>query len=236
MSQTLDAVMTADGTSVPMAGSESPRTLEEAVRYFVTRGSPRVLLTTLTLAVVARVALADWTLTDAAVVAGIWMVWPVQEWLIHVYLLHMPQFTLFGRAIDPAVPNKHRAHHRDPWNLDILFIPIQGFFIAFPILAALCWWLAPTPAIAMTVLTFYLAMACRYEWTHFLVHTRYRPRTARFRKLWRNHRLHHCKNENYWHGVTMLAGDRIFGTAPERDDVPTSPTCMTLGADTAADF
>ena len=37
--------------------------------------------------------------------------------------------------------------------------------------------------------------------------------------LWRNHRLHHCKNEHYWFGVTMLSGDRLLGTAPAVADV-----------------
>ena len=30
-------------------------------------------------------------------------------------------------------------------------------------------------------------------------------------------------------GVTMLSGDRLLGTAPARDAVPTSPTARTLG-------
>jgi len=50
---------------------------------------------------------------------------------------------------------------------------------------------------------------------HLLVHTRYRPRTALYRRLWRNHRLHHFKNERLWFGVTMLGGDRLLGTAAD---------------------
>lgn len=236
MSTTLDVRLNADGTAVPMASSESPRTLPEAVRYFVSRGSPRFLMSALALAAIARVSLGDWRPLDLAVVLVIWALWPVQEWLIHVFILHQKPFRLFGFTIDSAVPRKHRAHHRDPWNIDTLFIPIQGFMIALPILLALCLFAAPTSSLAMTALTFYLLMACRYEWTHFLVHTRYRPKTARFKKLWRNHRLHHCKNENYWFGVTMLGGDRLLGTAPERDAVETSATCMTLGDEDAAEL
>ena len=30
-------------------------------------------------------------------------------------------------------------------------------------------------------------------------------------------------------GVSMLAGDHVLGTAKKKDEVPTSPTCRTLG-------
>jgi hypothetical protein len=64
---------------------------------------------------------------------------------------------------------------------------------------------------------------------HFLVHTRWRPRWRPYQVLWRNHRLHHYKNEHFWFGVTRLAADRWLGTQPARDAVATSPTCRTLG-------
>ena len=35
-----------------------------------------------------------------------------------------------------------------------------------------------------------------YEWIHFLIHTAYRPRTSVYKAIWRNHRLHHFKNEH----------------------------------------
>ena len=90
--------------------------------------------------------------------------------------------------------------------------------------------------LAATAVAFYLIMTLRYEWTHFLVHTRYRPRSAYYRRLWRNHRLHHCKNENYWYGVTMLGGDRLLRTAPAVDSVTTSATCRSLGIEVGPDF
>ena len=37
-----------------------------------------------------------------------------------------------------------------------------------------------------------------YEWCHYLIHTDYKPKTAVYRAIWRNHRLHHFKNEHYW--------------------------------------
>ena len=41
--------------------------------------------------------------------------------------------------------------------------------------------------------------------------------------MWRNHRLHHYKNEHYWFTVTSAGtADRLFGTYPDPETVPTS--------------
>jgi sterol desaturase/sphingolipid hydroxylase (fatty acid hydroxylase superfamily) len=67
-----------------------------------------------------------------------------------------------------------------------------------------------------------------YEWTHFLIHTAHRPRSRFYRRIWRGHRLHHFKNEHYWHGITSTVADRVLGTAPDQRDVPRSRTARTL--------
>ena len=67
-----------------------------------------------------------------------------------------------------------------------------------------------------------------YEWVHFLIHTDYKPKTAAYRRLYKSHRLHHFRNENYWFGVSRLAADKVLNTSPERDDVPMSPTVKAL--------
>jgi sterol desaturase/sphingolipid hydroxylase (fatty acid hydroxylase superfamily) len=70
-----------------------------------------------------------------------------------------------------------------------------------------------------------------YEWVHYLVHSDYRPRSAWFRSVWRNHRLHHYKNEHYWFTVTSAGtADRLFGTYPDPASVQTSPTVRALHA------
>jgi hypothetical protein len=208
---------------------DSPRTLAEAARVFARHGSPRFLLLVTTTAIVVRVAMQTWTWSDAALCALIYLLWPVQEWLIHVFLLHFEPIRVGRRTFDFAIPVEHRAHHRDPWNLEILFIPVQGFCVAVPSLLLIFLGTLPSTTLAVTGLAFYLLMALRYEWVHFLVHTRYRPRSEYFRRLWRSHRLHHCKNEHYWFGVTMLGGDRLLGTAAEPGQVALSETCRTLG-------
>ena len=73
-------------------------------------------------------------------------------------------------------------------------------------------------------------LSLAYEWTHYLIHTDYMPRTRFYRSLWRGHRLHHYRNENYWFGVTNHLGDRVLGTNPAKDAVPVSATARTLAA------
>ena len=47
--------------------------------------------------------------------------------------------------------------------------------------------------------------------------------------MWRNHRLHHYKNEHYWFTVTTAGtADRLFGTFPDPAGVPKSPTARAL--------
>jgi len=73
------------------------------------------------------------------------------------------------------------------------------------------------------------ALMFNYEWVHYLVHSDYRPNSRAFRSVWRNHRLHHYKNEHYWFTVTSAGtADRLFGTYPDAADVETSPTVKAL--------
>ena len=63
-----------------------------------------------------------------------------------------------------------------------------------------------------------------------MIHTAYVPRTWVYRSIWRNHRLHHFKNEHFWHGVTQNLSDLVLGTNPDQREVPRSKTARTLGA------
>ncbi len=218
-------VDTASQPGLSAAAADSPRTLAEAWPVFIRHGSPRIVLAALAMAVAARVALGDWSAWDLLPLAALAAYWPLQEWLIHVFILHYRPRRVLGRELDFHVPRKHREHHRRPWEIDILFIPTHSLVTGLPVLALLWFAAAPTAALALTGLVVHLTLTAHYEWVHFLLHTRYQPRTTWYRRLWRNHRLHHFKNEHYWFGVTMLGGDRLLGTAPAMQAVPTSAAC-----------
>ena len=208
---------------------ESPDTLGGAFRFFIQNTSPLIIMGWCAGALGMRLYLGNYTLWDLVVVAGILAWWPFQEWLIHVFILHFKPKKIGKWTFDPRVSWKHRRHHRDPWRVDILFIPVHTYFLTIPALMGLWLGLAPTAALAYTGLAFTGLMTLHYEWVHYLVHTRYKPKSAYYQMLWRNHRLHHCKNEHFWQGVTMTFADKVLGTAKDKNDVETSETCRTLG-------
>jgi hypothetical protein len=212
----------------PATAADTPARLDDAFRVFAAHASPRILSVALAAALTARVAVGDWSAWDVVPAAATIAYWPIQEWLIHVFVLHRRPTTWSGRTIDFRVPRKHRAHHRDPWRLDLLFIPLHSYVYTLPLLVGL--WFAATPStpLALTGIVAHLAGAVHYEWVHFLAHTRVVPPLRYLKRLVRNHRLHHFKNEHYWFGVTRLGGDRLLGTAPRPADVPTSPTARSL--------
>jgi hypothetical protein len=207
-----------------------PGSLRQALPEFLRHGSPRLLALAVVLAWAIRGAIGGVSLGDGLALAALLAFWPVQEWLIHVFILHRRPTRWRGRTIDFRVPRKHRAHHADPWRLDLVFIPFHSFAYSLPLLVGIWWLFAPTAAIAWTGIAAHLTLTLHYEWVHFLCHTHVTPRSAWYRRLVRNHRRHHFKNEHYWFGVTMLAGDRLFATAPAPRSVPSSATARSLPA------
>lgn len=202
-----------------------------ALRVFFKFPSPRSFVFTVTAVAGLRLWLGNFSVWDLAVFPLIVALQPFVEWLIHVYILHYKPRRFLGRVLDLQVAQFHRAHHRDPWHLDDVFIPRRAAFFGFVLIAASSYVLMPTLELATTALLDSVVLAFVYEWIHYLTHTAYRPRTRLYRNLWRLHRLHHFKNEHYWQGVTNHFGDRILGTMPDHTRVPNSPTCRTLGVE-----
>src|SRR6185503_5473663 len=106
-----------------MAPADTPTSWREALPVFVGHASPRLLVLAFAVAAAARIGLGGWSHWDLAPVAVIALLWPLQEWLIHVFVLHAKPKRIGRFTFDGRVPLKHRAHHRDPWNYDLLFVP-----------------------------------------------------------------------------------------------------------------
>lgn len=230
MSTTTAEAMLPEAVAVPRAKAPTGNpTLTDSVRAFSRHWSPRVLGIGLALELAARLYVGGWSLWDLAVIAGFLAWQPLQEWLIHVYILHWRPRRILGVWVDPMLARVHRAHHVDPWDEPTLFIPLGTIAFSFFGHLALLMWLMPTRGLMLTGMLSITGVGMVYEWVHFLVHTAYRPRSKWYRKVWQYHRLHHFKNENYWMGVTVHLGDKLFGTLPEPKSVETSPTARDLG-------
>jgi sterol desaturase/sphingolipid hydroxylase (fatty acid hydroxylase superfamily) len=231
--------LTASADAVP-SRSSGKLSLGDCWRSFIARRSPPLLLASIIAAAVLRGLLGSFGWRDLVVVAGLIGLTPIVEWAIHVYLLHCKPFQLGGRRIELVAAREHRAHHEAPAVLDGVLLPRYAV-VVFVAQIALTVWVVSFPlhlvlggdrlAYAATGLLVSLVVLGVYEWCHFPIHTPYRPRGRYFRSIWRGHRLHHYKNENYWFGVTSTVGDVVLRTAPEQSSVPKSGTARTLGVD-----
>jgi hypothetical protein len=185
--------------------------------------SARIIVVGFAATVAVRVALGQWRWINLIGPAVVLVLEPFIEWTIHVYLLHARR--------DFYVAVKHRAHHQDPRNVELVLLPTRVPMLALPIAAVITALVGGRdyPG-AVGTLAFGFLMLLTYEWTHFLIHSKYRPKRWYYRVIWRNHRNHHFRNEHYWFGVATDIGDRVLRTAPERDAVPVSPTAKDLAA------
>jgi hypothetical protein len=214
----------------PRAGAQALG-LGGAARVFAGYGSPRIMGIVATAAVAGRVALGRWSLGDLIVVGAILAIEPFAEWLLHVFVLHFRPRTIGGRRIDPLFAKRHRMHHRDPRDIPLVFVPLPvlaGFFVALGAVSGLAF---PDHRLGLTAFATMMTFLLGYEWSHYLIHSPYVPRSAAFRAVWRAHILHHYKNEKYWFGVTNPVADYVLRTHPAKETVATSATARTLGVD-----
>jgi Fatty acid hydroxylase superfamily len=209
--------------------------LSDAGREFWKHPSPWMIGTTFVAALTARIIDGDWQITDALVPLAMIAVFPFFEWIIHVFILHWRPKHLGRMTIDPLLAREHRAHHVDPRSVPLIFIPWKSLATwVLPVTIAVALLAFPRIGMGLTYLLVITALGLCYEWMHYLIHSDYKPKTAIYRAIWRNHRQHHFKNEHYWFTVTSSGtADRVLGTYPDAATVATSPTAKNLHAATA---
>lgn len=209
-------------------------TLGQALRTFSRHASPRILLLFLLVVLAARIHAGGLGLQDLLLPLVLVAVHPFTEWLIHVFLLHWRPRRVLGLTLDTVAAREHRKHHREPSDLPLVFIPLPTLLASALLVPAAWLLLSPSLSFALTGLLATTAIALAYEWTHFVCHVPWTPRSAWMRARVKHHRLHHYKNENYWYGVSLHLGDRVLGTLPDPESVPRSPTARDLEARGAA--
>jgi len=208
-------------------------TLGRAAREFWRHPTPWMILTLVVGMVGARIVVGGLALRDLWAPLVLALLFPFVEWVIHVFILHWRPRKLGRVTVDTLVARDHRRHHANPRDIDLVFIPtptlpwLIAAIVALPLgIGALVG--APVSAtLSFIVVESLILMG--YEWTHYLVHTDYKPRHRFYKAVWRNHRLHHFKNEHYWFSVTTSGtSDRVLGTYPDPATVETSPTAKNL--------
>jgi hypothetical protein len=205
--------------------------LGAAWRSFLHAPSPWMIGAFLAGSVVARVVVGGGSLWELAIPAALVALFPVIEWVIHVVILHWRPRQVGPVAVDSLLARKHREHHADPRDIPLVFIPWPALAWLLPAYVGVALLAMPSLPSALSLLVSVYGLKLGYEWTHYLVHSDYRPVSRWYRSVWRNHRLHHYKNEHYWFTVTSAGtADRLFGTYPDAASVQTSPTVKRLHA------
>jgi hypothetical protein len=219
-------------TGVTARGDRTAFTLNDAGREFWKHPSPWMIGATFIGALTMRIAVGDWRLSDAVVPAVMLALFPFFEWLIHVLILHWRPKRVGKLTVDPLLAREHRAHHREPRNVPLIFIPWKSLVTwILPVAVAVALLAFPRLGLGLTYLTFIAGLGLAYEWCHYLIHSDYKPRSVVYRAIWRNHRQHHYKNEHYWFTVTTSGtADRVLRTYPDPAKVDTSPTAKNLHA------
>lgn len=219
----------------PAGRADEFATRAEIWRFFVTRGSARVLAAVAALLLAARLVVGGFGRGDVIALAVTLAITGTVEWIIHRHLLHAPLDSWASRTLGTGTG--HHQHHLDPPAVEWLLLrPVDAgvFVVAFGAVTAawalpLMWITGSSPVGGFLTAWFLAAVGLvHYEFVHLMEHSRYRPRSRYYAGLTRRHRLHHYRNERYWLGITSATGDRILRTDPARGDVPASDTARAL--------
>ncbi|WP_155372775.1 sterol desaturase family protein [Catellatospora vulcania] len=206
-------------------------TLRQIFARFWRHPSPWMILAVLAAALAWRVAEGGWTLADLRAPALLVAAFPALEWVVHVFVLHWRPRRIAGLTIDTELARDHRRHHADPRDTPLVFIPWRSLTLVIAAYSTAALLAFPRLGEALTFIGAVAAAGLLYEWTHYAIHSDYRPRGRLYRAVWRNHRLHHYKNEHYWFTVTTAGtADRLLRTYPDPATVPTSATARNLHA------
>eukprot|EP00555_Chaetoceros_dichaeta_P014855 CAMPEP_0198253818 /NCGR_PEP_ID=MMETSP1447-20131203/4198_1 /TAXON_ID=420782 /ORGANISM="Chaetoceros dichaeta, Strain CCMP1751" /LENGTH=193 /DNA_ID=CAMNT_0043939639 /DNA_START=379 /DNA_END=960 /DNA_ORIENTATION=+ len=133
--------------------------------------------------------------------------WTFQEHFIHGRLLHS-NMNWIGKDI-------HRTHHEEPY-FHISIDPVE-LLVGWMGAAYLIFRMVVLPSslpLATSATIGYATAGMWYEWTHYLVHTKVRPKSKFATRVRDGHMKHHLVNEEYWLGFTVPFVDDLFGTNP----------------------
>ena len=108
-------------------------TLADASREFWKHPSPWMIGAMFVAALTARITVGDWQITEALVPLVMLALFPFFEWIIHVFILHWRPKRLGRLTIDPLLAREHRAHHVDPRNVPLIFIPCKSLLWVLPL-------------------------------------------------------------------------------------------------------
>jgi sterol desaturase/sphingolipid hydroxylase (fatty acid hydroxylase superfamily) len=132
--------------------------------------------------------------------------WTLFEYIMHRFVFH---WTAESKRAKKIVYVMHGNHHHFPRDKERLFMPPVPSLILASIIFSIMYLL-----MAENVFMFFpgfLLGYLLYGSMHFAIHA-WNPPFKWMKPLWRNHHLHHYKDDHKGFGVSTTMWDRVFGT------------------------
>ena len=134
------------------------------------------------------------------------MTWTLVEYILHRFVFHMIAESERAQRIIYVM---HGNHHHFPRDRERLFMPPVPSVIIASVLFTLMY-LLMGKYVVMFFPGFILGYLL-YGSMHYAIHA-WNPPFKWMKPLWRNHHLHHYKDEGKGYGVSTTIWDRVFGT------------------------
>lgn len=132
--------------------------------------------------------------------------WTLFEYIMHRFVFHWVAESDRARKI---VYVMHGNHHHFPRDKERLFMPPVPSLILASIIFTLLYLVMGT--VVFMFFPGFILGYLMYGTMHYAIHA-WNPPFKWMKPLWRNHHLHHYKNEHRGFGVSTTLWDHVFGT------------------------
>ena len=147
--------------------------------------------------------------------------WTFFEYMLHRFAFH---FIAENERAMKILYIIHGNHHEYPRDRERLFMPPVPSLILSSVIFSIMFFMAKWFVVTENIFAFFAGFMLGYliyGTMHFAIHA-WNPPYKWMKPLWRNHHLHHYKNEQRGFGVSTTLWDRVFGTmfdlAKEKED------------------
>jgi len=142
----------------------------------------------------------------ALIFLGGMLFWSLFEYIAHRYIFHWVSDNI---KIQKFAYILHGNHHHYPRDRQRLFMPPVPSLIIASVLFGLMYLIMK--GYAFIFFPGFLFGYLMYGSMHYAIHA-WNPPFKWMKPLWRNHHLHHYKNEHNGFGVSSTIWDHVFGT------------------------
>jgi 4-hydroxysphinganine ceramide fatty acyl 2-hydroxylase len=132
--------------------------------------------------------------------------WTLFEYIMHRFVFHWVAESERARKIVYVL---HGNHHHFPRDKERLFMPPVPSLIIAAVILSLFYLMMR--GYAFVFFPGFMLGYLMYGSMHYAIHA-WNPPFKWMKPLWRNHHLHHYKNDHRGFGVSTTIWDRVFGT------------------------